>query len=127
MGLILSQVKRENRFNIRFLFQTHKTNEQLNSFYKVLSTNTDGTTEFVSTVEGRLYRHQQSNTGDKGSFIYRRLPLGSVRLPDLRDSVAPGEERVRVEAAVRSSLSLGGQDLLLRGSVLRQRRYERGR
>ncbi|XP_037312335.2 gamma-glutamyl hydrolase-like [Pungitius pungitius] len=34
---------------------THKTNNQLNSFYKVLSTNTDGTTEFVSTVEAFDY------------------------------------------------------------------------
>ncbi|XP_075936775.1 gamma-glutamyl hydrolase isoform X2 [Anarhichas minor] len=34
---------------------THNTNEELNSFYKVLSTNTDGTTEFVSTVEAYDY------------------------------------------------------------------------
>lgn len=32
--------------------QTYNTNEELKKFYKVLSTNTDGTTEFVSTVEG---------------------------------------------------------------------------
>lgn len=34
------------------LIQTYNTNEQLKSFYKVLSTNTDGETEFASTVEG---------------------------------------------------------------------------
>ncbi|XP_068437848.1 gamma-glutamyl hydrolase-like [Clinocottus analis] len=34
---------------------THNTNEELNNFYKVISTNTDGTTEFVSTVEAYDY------------------------------------------------------------------------
>lgn len=34
------------------LFQTYNTNEELKKFYKVLSTNTDGEIEFVSTVEG---------------------------------------------------------------------------
>lgn len=33
-------------------FQTQNTNEKLKNFYKVLSTNTDGETEFVSMVEG---------------------------------------------------------------------------
>lgn len=33
-------------------FQTYNTNEKLKKFYKVLSTNTDGKTEFVSTMEG---------------------------------------------------------------------------
>lgn len=32
--------------------QTYNTNEELRRFYKVLSTNIDGNTEFVSTVEG---------------------------------------------------------------------------
>nr|XP_033494020.1 gamma-glutamyl hydrolase-like [Epinephelus lanceolatus] len=34
---------------------THNTNEELKNFYKVLSTNTDGKTEFVSTVEAYDY------------------------------------------------------------------------
>ncbi|XP_068566337.1 gamma-glutamyl hydrolase-like [Cebidichthys violaceus] len=34
---------------------THNKNKELNSFYKILSTNTDGTTEFVSTVEAYDY------------------------------------------------------------------------
>uniref|UniRef100_A0A3B5MA22 folate gamma-glutamyl hydrolase n=1 Tax=Xiphophorus couchianus TaxID=32473 RepID=A0A3B5MA22_9TELE len=34
---------------------TYNTNEDLKSFYKVLSTNTDGNTEFVSTVEAYSY------------------------------------------------------------------------
>ncbi|XP_034416594.1 gamma-glutamyl hydrolase-like [Cyclopterus lumpus] len=34
---------------------THNTNKELNNFYKVVSTNTDGTTEFVSTVEAYDY------------------------------------------------------------------------
>ncbi|XP_042366323.1 gamma-glutamyl hydrolase [Plectropomus leopardus] len=35
--------------------QTQNTNEELRNFYKVLSTNTDGETEFVSTVEAYDY------------------------------------------------------------------------
>ncbi|XP_060921080.1 gamma-glutamyl hydrolase [Labrus mixtus] len=34
---------------------THETNEELNNFYKVLSTNTDGRVEFVSTMEAYDY------------------------------------------------------------------------
>ncbi|XP_010788500.1 gamma-glutamyl hydrolase-like, partial [Notothenia coriiceps] len=34
---------------------THNSNEELNMFYKVLSTNTDGKVEFVSTVEAYDY------------------------------------------------------------------------
>uniref|UniRef100_A0A3Q1GCL2 folate gamma-glutamyl hydrolase n=1 Tax=Acanthochromis polyacanthus TaxID=80966 RepID=A0A3Q1GCL2_9TELE len=34
---------------------TYNTNEELRKFYKVLSTNTDGKTEFVSTVEANDY------------------------------------------------------------------------
>ncbi|XP_056290340.1 gamma-glutamyl hydrolase-like isoform X2 [Pseudoliparis swirei] len=34
---------------------THNSNKELNNFYKVISTNTDGATEFVSTVEAYDY------------------------------------------------------------------------
>lgn len=32
--------------------QTYNTDKRLNAFYKVISTNTDGNVEFVSTMEG---------------------------------------------------------------------------
>lgn len=35
------------------LAQTFTANEKLKQFYQILSTNTDGQTEFVSTVEGK--------------------------------------------------------------------------
>lgn len=35
-----------------YCYQTYNTNEELKKFYKVLSVNTDGNVEFVSTVEG---------------------------------------------------------------------------
>uniref|UniRef100_A0A3P9QEM5 folate gamma-glutamyl hydrolase n=1 Tax=Poecilia reticulata TaxID=8081 RepID=A0A3P9QEM5_POERE len=57
----------------RFLFQTYNTDEDLKSFYKVLSTNTDGNTEFVSTVEA--YRFPVYGTQwhpEKNAFEWSR-------------------------------------------------------
>uniref|UniRef100_A0A3Q3G0E8 folate gamma-glutamyl hydrolase n=1 Tax=Labrus bergylta TaxID=56723 RepID=A0A3Q3G0E8_9LABR len=39
----------------KWSISTHETNEELNNFYKVLSTNTDGRVEFVSTMEAYDY------------------------------------------------------------------------
>lgn len=50
--------------NLLPFFQTYNTNEVLKKFYKVLSTNSDGRVEFVSTVEGSYNpasRPQQSD------------------------------------------------------------------
>ncbi|KAM8823686.1 gamma-glutamyl hydrolase-like [Spinachia spinachia] len=55
MADLVSEPLTANMHNWSVTLATHETNEQLNSFYKVLSTNTDGTTEFVSTVEAFHY------------------------------------------------------------------------
>lgn len=46
-------------------FQTYNTNEELKTFYKVLSTNTDGKIEFVSTVEGSYNAASLTNSHSK--------------------------------------------------------------
>nr|XP_040023061.1 uncharacterized protein LOC120811609 isoform X2 [Gasterosteus aculeatus aculeatus] len=62
-----------NVHNWSVSLSTHKTNEQLNSFYKVLSTNTDGTTEFVSTVEAFDYPIYGTQWHpEKNAFEWRR-------------------------------------------------------
>ncbi|XP_029001713.1 gamma-glutamyl hydrolase isoform X2 [Betta splendens] len=45
----------ENSHKWSLSLLTYNTNEELKTFYKVLSTNTDGQTEFVSTVEAYDY------------------------------------------------------------------------
>ncbi|XP_019122532.2 gamma-glutamyl hydrolase [Larimichthys crocea] len=50
-----SQPLTENSHKWSLAVLTYNTNEELKKFYKVLSTNTDGDTEFVSTVEAYDY------------------------------------------------------------------------
>ncbi|XP_074549758.1 gamma-glutamyl hydrolase [Halichoeres trimaculatus] len=45
----------ENSHKWSISMSTYNTNEELNNFYKVLSTNTDGITEFISTFEAYDY------------------------------------------------------------------------
>ncbi|XP_070842237.1 gamma-glutamyl hydrolase [Chaetodon trifascialis] len=52
---LASQPLTENSHKWSVAMLTYNTNEDLKSFYKVLSTNTDGNTEFVSTVEAYDY------------------------------------------------------------------------
>lgn len=49
-----SQIRRKFRIIVFFLrlFQSYNSNLELKKFYKVLSTNSDGSLEFVSTIEG---------------------------------------------------------------------------
>lgn len=82
------------------LFQTYNTDEDLKSFYKVLSTNTDGNTEFVSTVEGDWSSLsdvvQQDSCHDDCCF------LTSVQL-----TVTPFMER----SGIQRKMPLSGPDL----------------
>ncbi|XP_041817142.1 gamma-glutamyl hydrolase isoform X2 [Chelmon rostratus] len=55
MADLASQPLTENSHKWSLAVLTYNTNEDLKKFYKVLSTNTDGTTEFVSTVEAYDY------------------------------------------------------------------------
>ncbi|XP_059183046.1 gamma-glutamyl hydrolase [Centropristis striata] len=52
---LASEPLTENSHRWSLAVVTHNTNEELKKFYKVLSTNTDGKTEFVSTVEAYDY------------------------------------------------------------------------
>lgn len=45
--------RRSQNVDIPLLFQAYESNPELKNFYKVLSTNSDGTLEFVSTIEGK--------------------------------------------------------------------------
>lgn len=71
------------------LRQAFDSNLKLKKFYKVLSTNSDGSLEFVSTIEGKSTGTRQRRTHafpDRLVFVHR------PQLPRLRDAVAPGEE-----------------------------------
>ncbi|XP_074478295.1 gamma-glutamyl hydrolase-like isoform X2 [Sebastes fasciatus] len=52
---LASEPLTENSHKWSLAVLTHNTNEELKKFYKILSTNTDGETEFVSTVEAYDY------------------------------------------------------------------------
>ncbi|XP_068438048.1 gamma-glutamyl hydrolase-like [Clinocottus analis] len=52
---LVSEPLTANAHDWSMTLSTHKTNEELSNFYKVISTNTDGTTEFVSTIEAYDY------------------------------------------------------------------------
>nr|XP_046227385.1 gamma-glutamyl hydrolase [Scatophagus argus] len=52
---LASQPLTENSHKWSLAVSTYNVNEELKKFYKVLSTNTDGITEFVSTVEAYDY------------------------------------------------------------------------
>lgn len=52
---LASQPLTENSHKWSLAVTTYNTNEKLKKFYKVLSTNTDGKTEFVSTMEAYNY------------------------------------------------------------------------
>lgn len=108
--------------------QTYNTNEDLKKFYKVLSTNTDGTTEFVSTVEGtgvaKLHHFISTSLRWRKVFLKTFSPLCSVRLPNLWDAVASREECIRVDEALHCTLAISRQDHLLHGWILRQWRCE---
>lgn len=45
--------RRSQNVDILLLFQAYESNPELKNFYKVLSTNSDETLEFVSTIEGK--------------------------------------------------------------------------
>lgn len=47
-----AESKRSGNVDIQLFFQAYESNAELKKFYKVLSTNSDGTLEFVSTIEG---------------------------------------------------------------------------
>lgn len=55
MADLASEPLTENSHKWSLAVLTYNTNEELNTFYKVLSTNTDGKIEFVSTVEAYDY------------------------------------------------------------------------
>ncbi|XP_023181680.1 gamma-glutamyl hydrolase [Xiphophorus maculatus] len=55
MSALSAEPLTENSHQWSLATLTYNTNEDLKSFYKVLSTNTDGNTEFVSTVEAYSY------------------------------------------------------------------------
>ncbi|XP_017269574.1 gamma-glutamyl hydrolase [Kryptolebias marmoratus] len=55
MAALSSEPLTENSHQWSLGIDTYNTNEELRKFYKVLSTNTDGNTEFVSTVEAYDY------------------------------------------------------------------------
>ncbi|XP_037550416.1 gamma-glutamyl hydrolase [Nematolebias whitei] len=55
MAALSSEPLTENSHHWSLGVVTYNTNEELRTFYKVLSTNTDGNTEFVSTVEAYDY------------------------------------------------------------------------
>lgn len=75
--------------------QTYNSHPELKNFYKVLSTNSDGTLEFVSTVEGRSAVARLCRPPSLTGFCPPPPPpLGSTRVPHLRDAVAPGEKRL---------------------------------
>jgi len=58
---------------IVWLFQVFENTIELNKFYRVLSVNTDGTSEFVSTMEGK---------STHGPPTYTAICV-NLRLPDL--------------------------------------------
>lgn len=47
-----AESERSRNVDILLFFQAYESNAELKNFYKVLSTNSDGTLEFVSTIEG---------------------------------------------------------------------------
>ncbi|XP_041823616.1 gamma-glutamyl hydrolase [Melanotaenia boesemani] len=55
MAALASEPITENSHQWSLATSTYNTNEKLRTFYKVLSTNTDGNVEFVSTVEAYTY------------------------------------------------------------------------
>ncbi|KAM7390147.1 hypothetical protein PAMA_008359 [Pampus argenteus] len=55
MTALASEPLTENSHKWSMAMETFNTNNELNNFYKVLSTNTDGKTEFVSTMEAYDY------------------------------------------------------------------------
>ncbi|CAG5896100.1 unnamed protein product [Menidia menidia] len=55
MAALASEPLTENSHQWSLATRTYNTNEDLKNFYKVLSTNTDGTVEFVSTFEAYDY------------------------------------------------------------------------
>lgn len=73
---LASQPLTENSHKWSLAVKTYNTNEKLKKFYKVLSTNTDGKTEFVSTMEAYNYPiygtqwHPEKNAFEwKNSYI----------------------------------------------------------
>ncbi|KAM9839805.1 gamma-glutamyl hydrolase [Aulostomus maculatus] len=55
LDALASEALTENSHKWSLAVETYTTNAELNQFYKVLSTNTDGYIEFVSTAEARDY------------------------------------------------------------------------
>ncbi|XP_041669700.1 gamma-glutamyl hydrolase [Cheilinus undulatus] len=71
---LASEPLTENSHKWSIALSTHRSNEELNSFYKVLSTNTDGRTEFVSTMEAYDYPIYGTQWHpEKNAFEWRRL------------------------------------------------------
>lgn len=109
------------------LGQRFNGNKKLKRFYRILSTNTDGRTEFVSTMEGEsafdllipvmwllsLWR----------SFTLLSLSH-SIWCPNLWNPVAPREKCIWVDSCVHPSLDRCCQNHFLHGLLFCQRRYK---
>uniref|UniRef100_A0A8B9KDX5 folate gamma-glutamyl hydrolase n=1 Tax=Astyanax mexicanus TaxID=7994 RepID=A0A8B9KDX5_ASTMX len=131
--------------------QNYTRNAKLKRFYKVLSTNSDGRKEFISTMEdltvsderepgttvGIKPKHKTSDQNQPEPVFgeLSRVPssitltwglsIKTLPLPVLRGAVAPGEEPVRVGGQARHDpLRLRRQSVLLHRQLLRLGSYE---
>lgn len=120
------QKKRDIYSVCLLLGQRFNGNEKLKEFYRILSTNTDEQTEFVSTVEGENLPFILFHSCDFYDCWIKRifiLLLHSIPVPNIWHPVAPWEKCIRVDSSLHPPLAHCYQNHFLYGPLFCQRRY----